>query len=62
MVPLFPLSVTYGDSSPKGGAKAYSIRIRIKAGLPLPAGEVAMPPGIGGEGACNVRNPTIWPL
>ena len=47
-------SVFRGDSSPT--------RIRIEAGLPLPAGEVAVPPGIGGEGVCNVRNPTIWPL
>ena len=57
MVPLFPLSVTYGDSSSKGGAKAYSIRIRIKAGLTLPAGEVAMPPGIDGEEVCNACRP-----
>ena len=34
------LSVTCGDSSPKGGAKAYP-NTRIGAFLPLPSGEVA---------------------
>ena len=34
------LSVTCGDSSPKGGAKAYP-HTRIGAFLPLPSGEVA---------------------
>ena len=36
------LSVTFGDISPRGGAKAYP-NTRIGAFLPLPAGEVAMP-------------------
>ena len=34
------LSVTFGDSSPRGGAKAY-LRTHIGAFLPLPSGEVA---------------------
>ena len=34
------LSVTFGDSSPRGGAKAYP-NTRIGAFLPLPSGEVA---------------------
>ena len=36
----YALSVTFGDSSPKGGAKAYP-HTRIGAFLPLPSGEVA---------------------
>ena len=36
------LSVTFGDSSPRGGAKAY-LRTHIGTFLPLPSGEVAMP-------------------
>ena len=43
------LSVTFGDSSPRGGAKAY-LRTHIGTFLPLPSGEVAMPLGIDGEG------------
>ena len=49
MKPLFDLagrpalSVTCGDSSPKGGAKTYLYRTCIGAFLPLPSGEVAMP-------------------
>ena len=35
------LSVTCGDSSPKGGAKTYLYRTCIGAFLPLPSGEVA---------------------
>ena len=34
------LSVTFGDSSPRGGAKAYP-RTHIGAFLPRPSGEVA---------------------
>ena len=36
----YALSVTFGDSSPKGGAKAYP-HTCIGAFLPLPTGEVA---------------------
>ena len=37
----YALSVTCGDSSPKGGAKTYIHHTHIEAFLPLPAGEVA---------------------
>ena len=45
----YALSVTFGDSSPKGGAKAYP-HTRIGAFLPLPSGEVAAR-SADGEGA-----------
>ena len=49
----YALSVTFGDSSPRGGAKAYP-NTRIRAFLPLPAGEVAMPQALAerGRGQC----------
>ena len=44
------LSVTCGDSSPKGEPRLIPTVIPIGAFLPLPSGEVAMPSGIDGEG------------
>ena len=44
------LSVTCGDSSPKGGAKTCLYCTCIGAFLPLPSGEVTMPSGIDGDG------------
>ena len=44
------LSVTFGDSSPGGGAKSRSHQRRIGAFSPLPSGEVAAAHAADGEG------------
>ena len=52
LLPSFSLSVTCGDSSPKGGAKRIPSNTCIGAFLPLPSGEVAAR-SADGEGDAN---------